>query len=432
MPLPQNVCEPFPSPSHPLISAMDLTSLSKRVGWLVGLGFFGVAACGPTGADDGRPNDLSANAGGNGGEGAYGGSRDGGSDPFEIAFPDALAMLGGANGGRPDDTTTDALMPCGSTAFRVERTPPDVLIVLDRSGSMMRTSDNKNPLDPNDMVPQGTPVRWSYTYEALKSVLESTQSDIAWGLKMFPTCRPGVGRYQCEPNACHIEGGLTLPDIDQGTALSNTISMAMPRLDTGATPMAPALDEAVSALKQRMGNNRPKYILLATDGIPNCGVDAASQTRKDSVKDEEGAIASVRAAKAAGFDVFVLGIGFMDPTLNKLAEEGGRARPGDTKYYSANDGVTLKAALAEISAATVSCTIALGRQPPEEAQARVDVDDAEVTMDVTDGWGWASDDRTSITLNGSYCTKLKKGELKKTVVSFGCPGKPIPPPPPTL
>lgn len=406
-----------------------MTSLSKRSGRLVGLAFVGIAACGPTGTDGGRG---SFNAGGNGGEGAQGGSPDGGSDPFVVDFPDALEMFEGVIPGRPDDTTTDALMPCGSTAFRVERTPPDVMIVLDRSGSMMRTSDSKNPMDPKDMVPEGTPVRWSYTSEALKSVLESTQSDIAWGLKMFPTCVPGLRWNQCDPNACHIEGGLTLPEIDQGVALANTISMAAPRLDTGATPMAPALDEAVSALKQRMGNNRPKYILLATDGIPNCGVEAASMMRKDSVNDEEGAIASVRAAKAAGFDVFVLGIGFMDQTLNKLAEEGGRARPGDTKYYSANDGASLKAALAEISAATVSCTISLGRQPPEEAQARVDVDDAEVVMDATDGWSWATDDRTSITLNGSHCTKLKRGELKKTVVSFGCPGKPIPPPPPTL
>lgn len=414
---------------------MGTMSTFKRLNWLVGLGLVAASACGPSGTDKGRPADPFTNPG-NGGAGGNG-SRDGGpssdADPLVISFADALAMTGGTSGGGGNgEGPTDALMECGTTAFRVERTPPEVMIVLDRSGSMMRTSDNKNPLNPDDMVPAGTPVRWRYTYDALRSVITTTQSDIAWGMKMFPTCTPGAMIYQCDPNACHTEGGLTLPEIEQAALLTMTMTKSPPRLDTGATPMAPAIDAAVTVLQGRKANGRPKYILLATDGIPNCGVDPMSMTRKDSVGDVAGAIASVKAAKAAGFDVFVLGIGFMDPTLNSLATEGGRAREGDTKYYSANDENTFKAALAEIAAATVSCTLPLDRTPEPDAVARVDIDDMEVPMSAADGWSWGDAERKSINLNGSYCMKLKKGELKKTVVSFGCPGKPIPPPPVVL
>lgn len=413
---------------------MGNVSKLSHPGWVVGVAFLMTAACGPSGSGGGRPVDPFTPGGSGGGGGAGGAGQDAGfstdADPFVISFPDALTATD-ASGSGGGEGTTDALMACGASVFRLERTPPEVLVVLDRSGSMMRTTDGKNPLDPEDMVPAGTPVRWRYTFDALSSVMASTQSNIAWGLKLFPTCTPGAMIYQCLPNSCHTEGGLFLPDIDQAAALTMAMQKNSPRLDTGATPMAPAVAEAAMVLKGR-NNNRPKYILLATDGIPNCAVDPVTMTRKDSLADVMGAIESVKAAKASGLDVFVLGIGFMDPTLNQLAQEGGRAREGDTKYYSATDEASLKAALAEIAGATVSCTLPLGREPPAGAQTRVDIDGMLVPESAMEGWSWASASKKAINLNGSYCVKLKNGELDKTIVSFGCPGMPVPPPPVAL
>lgn len=412
--------------------------------WLVLVGFgFVTANCGPQGNDSGgrpsTPIDPNAVAGGNGrgGFGASGaGARDGGAndtdaDPFIITFPDALAVTDAP--GTTGEEKKDTRVSCGATAFVVERTPPDLMIVLDRSGSMMRTTDG-------NVAAAGQTIRWKYTSTAINTVTTATDADISWGIKMYPTCTPGAGVYECVPNACFTTGLLEAPDLGKAASINTLIVKSTPRLDTGATPTAPAIDEAVATLKAR-NNTRPKYILLATDGDPNCGIDPVSMTRKDSIGDSVGAVKAVADAKAAGFDVFVLGIAINDPatttdagllkahqTLNLMADAGGRARAGEVKYYPATNEADIKKAVSDIAAAAVSCTLPLAQAPQPDASARVDIDKMLVQESATEGWSFGPD-KTSITLNGTYCDKRKRGELKKIIISFDCPGK-IPPPPP--
>jgi hypothetical protein len=426
--------------------------------WVVLVGGGVVTAnCGPQGNDgagrSGTPIDPNAFAGGNGrgGSGGFGASgaaaRDGGvgsggeGNLFVIDFPDALKPMDAP--GPTLDEAKDARVMCGSSAFVVERTPPDLMIVLDRSGSMMRTTDNKNPSLPSDMA-DGQPTRWSYTTSALNAVTTATDGDISWGLKMYPTCTKGAPPYECVPNACATAGLLETPDLGQAKKLNDLIAMssASLRIDTGATPTAPAVDEAVAVLKAR-DNGRPKYIILATDGVPNCiGNTTADPSKPDQVAIPiDAAVKAVADAKAAGIDVFVLGIAIKDPvagadpvlltgfqTLNRMADAGGRARAGAIKYYPATSEDDIKKAVSDIAAAAVSCTLPLEKAPEKDASARVDIDKMLVQESKTEGWSF-NDDRTSITLNGTYCTKRKRGELKKIIISFDCPGK-IPPPPP--
>lgn len=418
--------------------------------WVVLVGLGVVAAnCGPSGNDgggrSGTPFDPNANAGANGrgGAGGFGasgaGARDGGpgdtdADPFVIDFPDALAMKDAPGTGGEEKKDTREL--CGAAAFVVERVPPDLMIVLDRSGSMMRLTNGEGPA-PNMSI------RWKYTTTALNTVMTATDGDVAWGLKMYPSCTPGAGQYECVPNACATTLPVPLleePDLGRAAALNQLILQKTPKIDVGATPTAPAVDEAVAALKTR-NNGRPKYILLATDGAPNCAVDPVTMVRRDSLEDSAGAVKAVADAKAANIDVFVLGIAIANPaattdplllkahqTLNMMAEAGGRARMGDVKYYPATNEDDIKKAVSEIAAATVSCTLPLAQEPRADASARVDIDKVLVQEGATEGWSFGPD-RKSITLNGSYCTKRKSGELKKIIISFDCPGK-IPPPPP--
>ncbi|MDX2019184.1 MAG: VWA domain-containing protein [Deltaproteobacteria bacterium] len=417
--------------------------------WVVVTGFAALS-CGPSGNGDGRtatPFDPKATAGadgrgGGGGSNTGSGNRDGGADedanPFVIDFPDALQ-------GEKKDANLDkkdTLESCGGSAFQVTRVPPDLMVVLDRSGSMMRTTDGKNPLNPADMA-AGQTVRWNYTRLALNTVMTATDSDVAWGLKMYPTCKAGTDPtkpYECLPEACAINGLSEVPDLGKAAALSTLIVQNTPQVDRGATPTAPAVAEAVATLKAR-NNGRPKYILLATDGQPNCGIEAASMTRKDSVDDAAGAVAAVAAAKAAGIDVFVLGIAIKDPaattdagllkahqTLNMMADAGGRARMGDIKYYPATNEADIKAAVTEIAAAAVSCSLPLAQPPQPDALARVDADGMQIPESATEGWMFGPN-KGSVVLTGSFCAKRKAGELKKVIVSFGCPGKEPPPPP---
>lgn len=400
----------------------------------------------------GRPSDpFTPGSGGvgGGGQGASSGSNDGGAfdgNPFVITFPDALVRTDapGSGGGGKADT----LEACGATAFRLERNPPEVVLVLDRSGSMRRTAEGGVP--GADGVPVTTPDRWTYTTNAVNAVVQSTEDNVRWGMKMYPMCTPGMQSgnvFPCSPNPCSVEGGYTAADVGQFQAISSAVGGAKPALNFGATPTAAAVRDATAKIKAS-GRDTQKYLLLATDGVPNCMTPPSTPTGSAGTDSDPAqvqfAVDAVKAAHDEGIPVFVLGIAISEAganesamrahaALNQMAEAGGRARADETvKYYSAVNEAALKDALAEIAAATVSCDIPLGREPPANAQTRVDVDDAKVEEDAAQGWTWTTPEKKSITFNGMLCMKLKRGELKKTVISFGCPGMPPPPPPATL
>ena len=67
------------------------------------------------------------------------------------------------------------------------------------------------------------------------------------------------------------------------------------------TPTRAAEDAAVTYLRGLTDPN-PKFILMATDGQPNCPASGNS-----SGDDTPGAIAAVTAAATAGFPTFVVG-----------------------------------------------------------------------------------------------------------------------------
>ncbi len=388
---------------------------------------------GAKGGGSGLGSGASNSGGQGGGSGAIGnnggGPGKGGTDGgFVVEFPDALAEEDAPDAPMGNG---DALEECGVYSFKVERTPPELMIVFDRSGSMMRTADGNVPV-------AGQVSRWTYTRGALNEVIMATEDDISWGMKMYPACKAKdiVGQpLGCEypigsgvHNDCAVDGLLADPNLSQYDELLLFTQQNAPAIDRGNTPTAPAIDAALAALQARTTPN-PKFMLLATDGEPKCTADPVADS-----------VAAIGRAVAAGIPVFVTGVAISDDpamtaahnALNLMAEAGGRARMGTTKYYSALDRAQLAAALAEIAAATISCTFALKDAPPEDALAAVDVDGKRLPEDATNGWSFPTS-RKAIIFNGLACQKLKQGEFKDTQVTFGCPGKPLPePPPPAL
>ncbi len=426
------------------------------VGWSVVY-----SACSPTKVGD----DDGANGGGNGGgkgggAAANGGGKGGnagagngsgsttGSGGFIISFVDALGESDAGSLPPGTENPIDTLEACGEYTFKVERTPPELMIVFDRSGSMMKEVGS-------EMLPASISMsRWMITRTAINMVLTATEDDIAWGMKMYPNCKAKDIEGQAfgcafptdstTHNPCAIDDNIIAPGLSQQSIVSTAMNVATPTVSRGATPTAAAMDMAVASLQARTTPN-PKFILLATDGVPNCGFLPNSTTRSDTVPDQAGAIAAVTRSAMAGIPVFVLGIAVKDPatttdpvflayhdTLNQMAEAGGRARMDASKYYPALDQARLQTALDEIAAATISCTFPLKEAPRDDAQAAVDVDGKRLPEDATNGWSFAAS-KKAIIFNGLACDKLKKGEFKETAVTFGCPGKPLPePPPPAL
>ncbi|MEO7670271.1 MAG: hypothetical protein ABIW57_13090, partial [Polyangia bacterium] len=74
--------------------------------------------------------------------------------------------------------------------------PPDLLIVLDRSGSMNQDSMGMMCMD---LATCGAMTKWAQMTSAINQVAMQTQDKVRWGVKFFPS--PGGGGRTCTVNA---------------------------------------------------------------------------------------------------------------------------------------------------------------------------------------------------------------------------------------
>lgn len=370
-----------------------------RVAALLSFVSIGCGASQGGGADGNDPFGTGAK---NGSSGGNSGINAGGNG----YFPDQLVTGKGGKSGSGSGTGDDKF--CNQQNFELNRLPPEILLVLDRSGSMRRDARGET----------GTPDKWEQTTKAIDATLANTQLGVHWGLKMYPAWKK-EGDSACATTP--IAG--VDPGVSQHGAIMSTIGTSTPTRDKGATPTAKAVEEATTLMKARTSMN-PKFLLLATDGIPNC------RGNVDTNKDVDGAVAAVAAANAAGFATFVVGIaasGIMVDgvdafaVLNNMAQAGGRARDGDTKFYSANNQAELTTALGSIAQQAADCTFVLTEPPGSPGDVAVELDGARLG---TNDWSYGAGNR-SIVIQGAYCDKLKKGDVKEAQVKFGCPGQVI-------
>jgi threonine dehydrogenase-like Zn-dependent dehydrogenase len=157
-----------------------------------------------------------------------------------------------------------------------------------------------------------------------------------------------------------------------------------------------------------------KFMLLATDGEPNCGGSPA-----DIMKDDvAGASAAAASALAAGFPVYVVGIGPVGANLTQLAKSG-----GTNDYYPATSPEQLAEALTAISKVVGSCTYKVADPPPDSENVAVYVNKQQIAKDANEGWVYG-DTNQDIVLTGSYCESINAGDDTKVQILFGCPGAP--------
>jgi hypothetical protein len=156
---------------------------------------------------------------------------------------------------------------------------------------------------------------------------------------------------------------------------------------------------------------RPQFLVLSTDGDPNCGYTTAD------VVDLLGQIHSI-----LGVDTFVLGIPGGDATLsanlNQMAVAGGRPRSGSTKYFPATSPSSFQSALRGITAAATNCSYPLSAPPPNPNMVTVKFDGTVVPQNATSGWSYSNS--TTIKFNGSSCTQLTSGTVSKITINEGC------------
>jgi hypothetical protein len=206
-----------------------------------------------------------------------------------------------------------------------------------------------------------------------------------------------------------------VPLGNEAGAIRHALEEAAP---DGRTPTADALEIAREHLIARR-EDRPQFILLATDGGPNCMGSSTWESRGRAVQDQ---IERLRADD--GIETFVLGLldysPNLDETLTWSAEAGGRARRGTPNYYRANSTAELAAAMLAISAAVGDCSYDLGSEPSPGAVLVVEFDGTPVSNDPSDGWTFAPGRRDRVRFHGAACDRLRRGEVADVTVRSAC------------
>jgi len=310
---------------------------------------------------------------------------------------------------------------CGQASVPIEAVPPDVLIIEDKSGSM-----NNDDSDSSCSGGCGMSSKWTQTVGAVSSVVTSTDSQINWGLKFFS-----------DDNQC---GASRAPVVDvangTGTQIANTLQMTTAN---GYTPTREAVTTGAAYLAALKDSN-PKYILLATDGLPNCPVGCSGMThvssscgQTDNPSEDMAATQAISDALTKdGIKTFVIGVGNVSSaqnTLNAFAMAGGLAQSGAaTSYYAATDPQALETALNTLVGAVFSCTVSLANAPTGLTNVAVSAADQSmggkniaIPQDGTNGWSFDANHQ-NILLNGDSCTKLKNGTYTDLNFVYACDG----------
>ncbi len=335
---------------------------------------------------------------------------------------------------------------CGNSEFAATLVKPNMLVLLDRSGSM------------NECVSGDVPSKWDEALGAIQRVIGDHSDTIRFGLSTYPhmcsstnACSGTCDSGYCT-NSCNRSNNCQAGEVDvavgdgSGTAIESSLSGNFPG---GYTPTGKTL-RTIGATPADYGLPAPgdtvqraNYILLVTDGEPNCdGTNASYKVNS--------AIATL-GALANPIETYVVGFGFstVSTNLNCNAVYGGTARADCTAtkrdcyvdntdgmercrcynnnsgacYYEANNLDTLSAAFNEIAGLVASCSFYLDSVPDNLSQLNVyfdyggGQDPVRLPRDPTHQDNWDYDGiANQLNFYGNACQTVQDGTATPRVI----------------
>jgi hypothetical protein len=319
-------------------------------------------------------------------------------------------------------TTTEDVVPCDVARATLEPVPPNIMLVLDKSGSMV---DNTWDHDLNGGTPEVT--RWNSLFGVVDFVTSTFDEQINFGAMLFPAVN-ATNAYNA--TACVVGGA---PDIPVAPNNAAAIIAGIPSANElnidGGTPAAEGVSVALEHLLAQDPSN-PRAMILVTDGAANCASDAANNTERFEVYDEQLQIVVGDAWTDEGIPTYVVGIDVVDAfsnnsndgvpnstntydELNEVATLGGQPLPGNEQFYQTTNEAELQDALEAIIANALSCVVPLDPEPAFPELLQVIISDMNVpqVLDCAseDGWVYSNPGGPydSIELCGLWCDELK-------------------------
>jgi hypothetical protein len=355
----------------------------------------------------------------------------GGKQIFDFADDAGQAGSGGDAGARN----------CGASKLTADPPLVNILLVIDKSSSMQDESGFSKS-------------KWLALRDGLTSALTRTKDRVSYGMSFFPfSSDPKATPSTCETPKLSDP---LIPIADGATSVPRILSALDDYSPAGGTPTAAALKAAGEYLihgpgKALLGTS---YVLLATDGGPNCngelsceeasctlnmegfdcGGNCCSATLDpngpESCLDADETESAVRVLADAGVKTFVVGIPGSElyhATLDRLAKAGLEAQTNGPPYYYAvtADGGT--AGLADVltritSGVIASCQLQLGSTPPDLDELNVVIDGETIPQLGADGWSVdSSSSPPTVVLKGATCKKMETQGAQAVNITFGCP-----------
>jgi hypothetical protein len=362
------------------------------------------------------------------------------SDPPRFTPTDGGGVDGGGGGGNDAGARADRdpsmIGPDGGCATQnspTMRAPVNMLLMVDRSGSMTGCADGSQR--------DGCESKWSVTQQGLERMLMGLEDQARVGLLFFPA----------SSNASNADG-YRMPVIGLNQTLRNSrmslIAAIRAARPNGNTPMACAMPQAVTYM-QNITDMGSRNIMLITDGSPTdecSGMPCANPfdfacLMNASLASQSTILASVaRGARSMPqIRTFALGTPDAAPSfMSSVALNGGTARmagcePTSCHYTlgTADFERDLNMALDSVRDRAATCEFILQVDPMTADPNLINVyytpmsggAGRYIPRDTThmNGWDYAPGGR-SIIFYGMLCDEVRAGNAGSSVqIVYGCP-----------
>ena len=284
--------------------------------------------------------------------------------------------------------------------------PATVMLLIDQSQSMSFAF--------------GESTRWDVLRQAIldpdSGLLASLDQNTRTGLMLY-TGQGGLNN----PLGCPLLTEV-IPRFANVDSVRTIYNGASPKRG-GDTPTGESIDKAVEAL-QKIQSRGPKYILLATDGVP----DTCAQPKPSEGMPE--ALAAAQNAFAQGIPIYTLGVsdGIEPQRLQQMANAGLGKDPALVHGVDADAVEPLTASsdprqlanqLKGIIGDVRTCTIDLGTQvgTARRLDGRLVLDGKVLANDAQNGWTFI--DGRTVEVHGTACDQIL-GDGQKLQVTFPC------------